>query len=174
MPTVFDDRRRSVDAALRRQALAILVWGSGSGPGRDFEKRVEIRDTLQAEFTESDVRFSEELMPDTPGAVDLTDAEREEFHLAWCDLCVVLDTSQGPGEEIAYFAETPVNYKFRIFTHERYRGSGSFPAAVRRGLRQFFYTEEEFATCSVVARIVDLVKKAALRKALPSLRSDPF
>ena len=68
-----------------------------------------------------------------------TGVERqEEYQLAAADACVVLDTSAGPAAEVAYFSRSPLKYKLIVFTHERHKGTESFPAK-RVGLRLFCF-----------------------------------
>lgn len=89
-------------------------------PGSGLDKREQIKQRLKDTFKRSEVKFSEELSADpkfkkTPlGTKDLLPHKQELWHLALCDVCVVLDTSVGPGEEIAHFVETKYGYKMFI------------------------------------------------------------
>ncbi|MCH8047669.1 MAG: hypothetical protein IID44_28580 [Planctomycetes bacterium] len=152
--------KQLLDKRLRGQDLTILVWGTGTSNVDDinYKKRKKIKDELAAHFPVADVRFSEEL-GDTvesiiPGATaEWTIQQQELVHLFACDLCVVLDTSKGSGEEIAHFVQTNQARKLLILTHERFKDAESFPAELRRNENQVFYTEDEFKSCNLVERV---------------------
>lgn len=166
MRGAFEENKRKLDERLRDQKLAVLVWGPGSAGGEHHEKRQKIRKALEARFPKSEVRFSEELTNLVPGAHDVGIGQQEEYQLALCDKCVVLDTSAGPAAEIAYFARSPLKYKLIVFTHERYKDSPSFPAKLRVGLDHIFYSEAEYASCALVDRVRDRMQHVALGKLL--------
>jgi hypothetical protein len=114
--------------------LSILIWGPGKGVPEHFEKREKIQRELLKCFHNADVRFSENLKLDDalPGAKGLTIPEQELWHLAACDVCIVLDTSKGAGEEIAHFVGSNWAHKLLILTHEKYQGSTGFPSELRK------------------------------------------
>ena len=96
-----------------------------------------------------------------------TGVERqEEYQLAAADACVVLDTSAGPAAEVAYFSRSPLKYKLIVFTHERHKGTESFPAKLREGLEHHFYSEDEYTSCSLVGRVLNRIRHVALGKLL--------
>ena len=96
MPGAFAKKQQELEKRLREQELAVLVWGSGSGSGKHYEKRQKIRKALEEHFSKSEVRFSEDLTHLVPGAGDVGIGQQEEYQLALSDTCVVLDTSAGP------------------------------------------------------------------------------
>lgn len=150
---------RSVD-------VNVLVWGSGVSASEHYEKRMKIRDTLKSEFRNADVRFSEDKELDSlvPGSAHKFTHEKELWHLAACDVCVVMDTSQGAGEEIAHFISTSHARKLMIFTHEKYRRSSTFPGSLRQNQNQVFYSELDYASCELVKQILERVQQVALAK----------
>jgi hypothetical protein len=162
----FRNRIEQVKLQVRLLELTVLVWGPGGKAGKDHEKRKKLKETLKTEFQNADVRFSEDLDKDVevPGQKELTVQERELWHLAACDVCVVFDTSKGAGEEIAHFSNSNYAYKLLVLTDQKYERSTSFPAQLRKNLNQVFYTEKEYKSCNVVARAVDRVRQVGLAK----------
>jgi hypothetical protein len=160
----FAEGIKQLEAYIRATSINVLVWGAGSG--EHLEKRLKVQEVLRAQFPNSDVRFSEdpELNKFIPGGEELTIPQQELWHLGACDVCVVLDTSIGPGEEIAHFTGSQFASRLLIFTHEKYRGSTSFPGFLRENQNQVFYTQTEYDSCNVVDRIVSRVKIVALGK----------
>ena len=146
--------------------MAILIWGPGGEGGEHYEKREKIRQAIKNTFPQADVHFSEdpELKKITPGADELTVPEQELWHLGACDVCIVLDTSKGAGEEVAHFVASRFAYKLLILTSDRYKDATSFPAALRQGKNQIFYSEEEYRSCSLTSRAMSRVKITALGK----------
>src|SRR5437870_11819092 len=104
----FKDKFARLGIAVQAQSLDILIWGSGSGSPKDYAKRIKIQQTIQARFPNAEVRFSEDpkLADALTGAEYLTVPQQELWHLAACDMCVVLDTSEGPSSEIAHFGDS--------------------------------------------------------------------
>jgi len=152
--------------------LDILVWGAGKKGGPAYKKRVELRKRLKEHFGRADVKFSEEITKDpdlkeTPFAsADLLPHQRELWHLAACDVCIVLDASKGSGEEIAHFSGTLAAHKLLVFTDEAYKRVKSFPASLRRCGNQHFYSQDEFDSCNLIGRVLTLVRHVALAKLL--------
>lgn len=166
MRGAFEENQEKLEERLRDQKLAVLVWGPGSAGGEHHEKRQKIQKVLEAHFPKGEIRLSEELTNLVPGARDIGIGQQEEYQLAVCDACVVLDTSAGPAAEIAYFARSPLKHKLIVFTHERHKGSPSFPAQLRQGLEHHFYSEAEYASCALVDRVRDRMRHTALGKLL--------
>ncbi|HLG14276.1 MAG TPA: hypothetical protein VJH03_07210 [Blastocatellia bacterium] len=159
----FEDKiKQLIEHQVHSQPVNVLVWGPGEGARRDYEKRRKIQYTIKSTFPNAEVRFSEELTDAVPGAADLTAPELELYHLAACDLCVVLDSSQGPGEEIAHFGRTNFAYKLLVLTHERHKDSSSFPRSLRKHLNQVFYNDDEYDSCVLVERVLNRVRYVAL------------
>lgn len=155
---------------IRRQAegceLNILIWGPGKNSGAHYEKRLKFKNEIAGCFPNADVRFSEEidLTAALPGIDGLDYPSQELWHLAACDLCVVLDTSKGAGEEVALFSQSRYAYKLLILTHERHKLSTDFPAALRRYQNQIFYNDRQYDTCDLVEQVLTRIKIAALGK----------
>lgn len=162
----FRDGITQVERRLESVEMNVLVWGSGKGSQRDYQKREKIRQALKLFFRYGDIRFSEdpEIKDIVPGANDLSIPQQELWHLHACDVCVVLDTSKGSGEEIAHFTGSSAAHKLLIFTHEKYKEASSFPASLRENQNQLFYSSEEYDSCSMVERVLDRVKLVALTK----------
>ncbi len=146
--------------------LNILVWGPGKDAGEHFEKRLKIKREISHCFNNADIRFSEELdlTGMLPGIDQLEFPAQELWHLSACDLCVVLDTSKGAGEEIAHFVGSQHAHKLLILTHERYESLTNFPAALRKHQNQMFYSDEEYFTCNLVEQVLTRIKTIALGK----------
>ena len=146
--------------------LNILVWGPGAGLPQHFEKRQKIQQELRTCFRNADVRFSEDLnLSDVlSGAEELNLADQELWHLAACDVCIVLDTSKGAGEEIAHFVGSHFAHKLLILTHEKYKASTGFPAALREYQNQLFYSDLQYVSCSLVEYVLTRVRTVALGK----------
>lgn len=162
----FKDNIRQIEQYVKATEIAVLVWGPGEGAGEHSEKREKIRKELQSYFPRGEIRFSEDpgLKEIVPGASELGSHEQELWHLAACDVCVVLDTSKGAGEEIAHFVGSKFAYKLLILTHERYKTVTSFPSSLRQRENQVFYSEEEYKVCSLVERALARVRQVALGK----------
>ncbi len=146
--------------------LVVLVWGPGTGGYEHYEKRQKIRSELERVFANSDVRYSEDPDLDAaiPGASDLRTHEKELWHLAACDVCVVLDRSSGAAAEVAHFCDSAHARKLVVLTHQQYEGSTSFTAELRRTLNQLFYSDDEYVSCSLVERVIARVRQVALAK----------
>jgi hypothetical protein len=102
-------------------------------------------------------------MPETQG---WSLPEKELFHLASCDLCVVLDMSKGAGEEIARYGAGRVAQKFFVLTPEKYRHVTTLPSAFRRHLSQEFFNDDEYDSCNLVQRVVARAQQVALAQLL--------
>jgi hypothetical protein len=148
------------------QKLSVLVWGSGQSSPQDYAKRVKIREELQKHFHNAEVRFSEDpqLRASIPGVEDLSIPEQELWHLAACDVCVVLNNSPGAAAEIAHFVRSKEAFKLFILTHENYKDSQSFPSMLREKANQVFYDNEAYEQCHLVERAVTRVRQVALGK----------
>jgi hypothetical protein len=156
--------------------LNILVWGSGKSNKEHFEKRSKIRNELTLHFANAAVHFSEdpelfeELKKNITSIGALTVPEQELWHLGACDVCVALDTSEGVGQEIAHYVTSAWSYRLLILTNEKYRGSTSFPAMLRKNLNQIFYDENDYISCNLVRHVIARVEQIALGK-LSGLRA---
>lgn len=160
----FEERIDQVLRASEAVKLVVLVWGPGADAGDGFEKRKKIREEILSRFKNADIRFSEDLEGVVPELKDANMQDQELVHLASCDLCVVLDTSKGAGEEIAHFIRSPFSRKLLILTHEKYQGVTSFPASLRSYGNQIFYSEDEYYTCNLVGRVINHVRLVAFKK----------
>lgn len=167
MPSRIEAYRRRIQQVRRglraSSELVIFVWGPGEA-NEGSEKRTQLRDELRNLYEMSGVYFSEDadVVDATPGAEDLSFHERERWHLAAADLCIVLDTSAGPREEIAHFASHPRANRLVIFTPENLKDARGFPANLRERLRQLYFTPQEWKSCNVVARAINIVDNEAL------------
>jgi len=169
----FSDRLKRLDRNIAASDLTVLVWGSGRDSGEAFEKRMKIRQAIEDAFPNADVRFSEDqsLKQDLQDHLsldtrELEDHEQELWHLGACDVCVVLDTSKGPGEEIAHFTATPFADRLLILTHKQYQGVRSFPASLRKNQNQIFFSDSEYCSCGLVQRVLTRLRQVALGKML--------
>jgi hypothetical protein len=161
----FRDKIADLERIVAAVPVHILVWGPGDTAGPDWEKRKKIRETLTREFPNAQIAFSEDL-PDDPSGSDLTLQERELWHLSVSDITIVLDTSKGPGEEIAHFTRTTMSRKLFILTNERYKAVKGFPAALREHENQVFFNDGEYTSCSLIERVLRRAKQVALNKFL--------
>ncbi len=136
----FEEAIRNLKKQTEACSLNILVWGPGTKTAEHFEKRQKMKREISKCFVNADVRFSEELdLTEDLLGLDQSDLPAQElWHLAACDVCVVLDTSKGAGEEIAYFSRSQHAYKLLILTHENFAETTSFPSALRRHHNQLF------------------------------------
>jgi hypothetical protein len=162
----FEDSLKKVEALLSGASISVLVWGSGTGSPKDYEKRGKIRKVLSDYFRNADVKFSEDpsLRALVPGAGEITIPQEELWQLAACDVCVALDTSAGVSQEIARFTGTRFTYKLLILTNEQYKGSTGFPALLRENQNQVFYSDLEYDSCSLCGRVLQHVKTVVLNK----------
>src|SRR2546427_5644105 len=103
----FRDRISEIDPLLHAVRLNILVWGPAPGAGPDGKKRQDVRDRLTAIFPQAEVAFSEDLSDVPPDNPDLSQTDRELYHLTLSDTCIVLDTSAGAAAEIAHYTRSP-------------------------------------------------------------------
>lgn len=160
----FEDRIGEIVSLSEAMKLNVLVWGPGAAAAEHYAKREKIRQEIKNAFKNADVRFSEDLEGKLPGSKDLTLPEQEFLHLAACDICLVLDSSKGAGEEIAHFTGSVFAHKLMILTHEKYKGVTSFPASLREYENQLFYSDEEFDHCHLVDRVLTRIRLLAIGK----------
>jgi hypothetical protein len=168
MKQTFEDEFERLKHMVVWTPLKVLVWGPGPAATRVHEKRVRIRDLIRDTFPNADVRFSEDL----PAIVDdgvLSQRDQELWHLAACDLCVVLDVSEGPSSEIATYCDTRDAYKLFILTPDRYRDSNSFPADLRKHKVQAFFSDQEFDECKLVEKAVERARQIAMKRYMNGL-----
>jgi hypothetical protein len=146
--------------------LNVLVWGPSEASPEHGEKRLKLQVEVRNCFRNADVRFSEglNLADSITGSEQLTIPEQELWHLAACDVCVVLDTSKGAGEEIAHFVNSQLAHKLLILTHERYKNTNSFPAVLRAHQNQLFYSDIEYDSCSLIESVLTRIRTVALGK----------
>jgi hypothetical protein len=160
----FHERIRQLGLIVEAMELNVLVWGSGRSLPEHLAKREQLRQAIRDRFPNADVRFSEELTDEVPGAANLTFAEQELWHLAACDICVVLDTSEGPGEEIAHFVRSAFAHKLLILTPEENKNASGFPASLRENQNQWFFSDEEFDSGALFERVFAHLRQIALGK----------
>lgn len=160
----FEERIGEILQLAEGMRLNVLLWGPSLQASEHFQKREKVRYEIKGRFKNADVQFSENLTKVVPGFDDLTLPEQELIHLAACDICVVLDTSKGAGEEIAHFVGSAYAHKLVILTHERYKGLSTFPASLRKYSNQLFYNDEEYDACFLVERITTRIRQVAVAK----------
>jgi hypothetical protein len=164
----FIDAFQKLMRRARREELNILVWGPGNATDSpEYRKRVKIRDELRSHFRSADVQFSEDLegtladvLPAAGKALSLR--AKEAWHLAACHICVVLDVSPGAQAEIAYFTDSAWDGRLMVLAPEKYKGSASFPADLRKNKNIVFYGKGEFDTCDLVKRVIERTQNIAL------------
>lgn len=162
----FDEAIKRLKRQTEAYELNILIWGPAKGSHEHFEKRQKIKREVNKCFYNADVRFSEnlDLTDSLPGIDQLDFASQELWHLAACDLCIVLDTSVGAGEEIAYYVKSQHAHKLLILTHEKYKSSTGFPAALRKHQNQLFYSDQQYDSCNLVEQVLTRIQIVALSK----------
>jgi hypothetical protein len=162
----FEDAINRLKKQTEACDLNILVWGPGRDAGEHFEKRLKMKQEISKSFRNADIRFSEDLEMDAvlPGIGRLGFPDQELWHLSACDMCIVLDTSVGAGEEIAHYVGTNHAYKLLILTHEKYENSTSFPRSLRKHQNQLFYNDQEYLTCRLVEQVLTRINTVALGK----------
>ena len=139
--------------------ICILIWGSGIN-SEHYEKRLKLKQELKSEFVKAEVFFSEDTDLDKKfdrvnGSYNyMPQHSKQQFQMDACDVCIVLDTSKGPAEEIAFALSNPKNLlKLFILTPERHKGNNSFSSKTREGFPfHSFYTQEEYDKCNLVQR----------------------
>ena len=166
MPGAFAKKQQKLEKRLREQELAVLVWGSGSASGKHYEKRQKIRKALEEHFSNSEVRFSEDLTHLVPGAGDVGIVQQEEYQAGALGCLRGPRYVRGPSGGDRVLARSPLKHKLIVFTHERHKGSEGFPAQLREGLEHHFYSDTEYASCSLVERVCDRMRHVALGKLL--------
>lgn len=161
-PDVIDQLKKQTEAC----SLNILIWGPGRNNAEHFEKRLKMKQEISKCFRNADVRFSEEidLGEALPGSESWEFPTRQLWHLAACDVCVVMDTSRGPGEEVAYFVGSQHAHKLLILTHDSFKLSTGFPAGLRRYQNQLFYDDHQYVSCNLVEHVLARIKTVALGK----------
>lgn len=165
------ERLKTLQTETFKTALAVLVWGPGQSSPRFYDKRVQIRDAIRTQFVHGSAYLSEddELKGALKGGGSLTPSQAQEWHIRVCDACVVLDASDGPGEEIARYATGSHQDKFLILVgSERPRAPGSFPSSVREQLDTVHYTQEQFDRCDLRAIVLGKLSTRALLKKIRS------
>jgi hypothetical protein len=148
--------------------LNILVWGPGKNSVEHYEKRLKLKQEIFKSFRNAEVIFSEEidLTGALPGSENWTFQAQQLWHLAACDVCVILDTSKGAGEEVAHFVGSTYAHKLLILTHESLQQSGGFPESLRQFQNQMFYNDDQYVTCNLVEQVIARIKTVALGKLL--------
>lgn len=161
----FEERIDEILSLSEAMKLNVLIWGPGKSAGQHYVKREKMRQQIKDCFVNADVQFSEHLMETAHAGIEgLTIQEQELLHLAACDICFVLDTSKGAGEEIAHFINSGFGHKLVILTHENYKDTTSFPAALRKYGNQLFFTDEEYEHCHLVDRVISRVRILSIGK----------
>lgn len=162
----FDKNIEGVERTLKSWDLSVLIWGPGKFREEENAKREKIRTVIKNHFPNADVYFSEdeELRKKVPHAKYLSLQEEELYHLASCDVCIVLDTSPGTAAEIAHFVSSIYAHRLFILTHKDNENTHGFPGELRKGLNLAFYDNDEWVKCNLTERALARTEAAALSK----------
>ncbi len=147
---------------LEREEFTVLVWGPGA-QGQHWEKRCQIRDTLNAIpgitafFPEDETgrRLSKRLAAELKVARKDTVAIETAMN-ATADLILALEASLGPINEVAHFSANPsVRGKIVSLLPQTLEATqeSSFPGMLRQGITKRYYTDEELNECTLATRI---------------------
>ena len=171
------DRIEAIRRRARKQELLILVWGPGD-PGADasgerlkyWEKRVQIRESIQSAYPESEVLFSEsDALRDHTR--DLNDLLAEELvHATAADCILILDVSRGAHVEIDRFSDIPqIAAKTTVLLPERFVGNSGLVGEVHKKVRIMGFSETEFEECNLAtSKSISAVDVYALSRLIQS------
>ncbi len=172
---MFAARIEQLRRECRREELAILVWGPGDpGPRGDqerrrvWEKRLQIKETLQREFPNAEIALSEDIQLRQLTS-DLDDLLSEELaHAASADCILVLDLSRGAHVEVDRFTMYPaLAAKMWLLLPDRFVGTAGLISVVHEGLKVRGFSPQEFEACSVARELaVKIVLSVAMHKRL--------
>ena len=173
----FRRRAQQIRTSAASLSFTVLVWGPGEpseGAGSEaragFEKREQIKQSINEAFPNSEVKFSEELMDIEAGVESALMNEALQARVA--DVVIALDIGRGVGLEIDHFVpDYPwIRDKIFILTQEEHLDSGGLVREVHDYLRPFQiigYTESEFEECLVASELaVKVAHGAAMKIAL--------
>jgi len=149
--------------------LLVLSWGPGT-VSPDFPKRQAIVDRVKRDLPNVDIRMSEDKdLKILTGGRFLDEQDEEGAQALIADAIIALDASRGAGEEIAkYSNSSKIATKMFVLTPEKYVGSGSFPDLVRKGLKCYPYSDDEFNNDKLGDICVEFLRAVILRKILKS------
>lgn len=167
---IFDDSKH--------ERLLILVWGPGvpdaSTPAdrrKGYEKRIQIKEVLTAEFPRASVHFSEDPDMLALGLPTMSRLDLERLHAAIADLIIILPISPGSQLELNHFIPTApaIRDKISVLLPERHKSS---PGLVTQEILDFLkkvkiigYTQDEWDVCKVATeKSVQIGLEAALKK----------
>lgn len=173
MPSL--DIKSILDAKLRAQKLAILVFGPTPKAATDpahpsyklAKKRIEIRDRLRAEG--HDAEFPEDLLQGTNTPPQGQVLLYEEVLVANNDLVVMIVDSPGSNTELGYFSgKTTLAEKTQAFINSAYRGGlpDDTCHALRDlgGVTHYYDYPDDVDKCHLWGMVSQLVNKLQRRK----------
>jgi hypothetical protein len=150
-----------VQQSLRDKNICVLIWGPGEGQP-EYDKREKIRDHIRANLT-SQAYFSEELTGKIPRAQYRTPQKQQFWHLEWCDICIVLDTSLTTANEVMYF-NLAFGDKFFVLIHETSPHLQIYSAGFREGLDQHVCDDEDWQIDKLAERALARAEDVAMGK----------
>lgn len=159
----FQGKVEAIEEHLRAQRLSILIWGPAPHDP-SYVLRQQIRHRLAAEFYNSDIAFSEELESKNLSQTVLSEHEMALFHVAACDLVIVLAGSLGILGEIDSMLSSPFAHKLLLIRHEQSKDSSPFFDRLRHAGKLLSYSDYDLETCSIVEKIAVRVQEVALDK----------
>jgi len=135
--------------SLQKLSFMVLLWGPGSSTPDAYEKRMKIRQHLEACSPAVSVVMSEdpEFQRDIENKWGLIGAERIQAEMA--DVIIVLGTSVGPVTEVAMYKEF-IRHKALLLVEKSLVDSGSFAAHTWHGLSIRVFTTEQLTTCEQI------------------------
>ncbi len=165
MPGAFAKKQEELEKRLREQELAVLVWGPGVGGGKHHEKRRKIRQALEEHFSKSEVRFSEDLKQLVPGAPRHRDRSAAGISAGALGCLRGPRYVRGPSRGDRVLRSQPVEAQAHRLHARPPQGERELPAQLREGLEHHFYSDAEYASCSLVERVCDRMRHVALGQA---------
>lgn len=169
---IWDDKFEKIRQEAMKVSLAILVWGPGQNSGDGYQQREKMRSSLQRYFPHAAVHFSEdEEMWKGKWFEKLHYTDQELIHLAACDVCVVLATSDGPKAEIAHYLPTPYVRKFLVLIHEKEKDSHGFLQGLRskENVLEVHFKDEDYTSGDLIQLALPHLCNIALRVRLRDL-----
>ena len=175
MPSPWEQEEEKLRRLARKQELRILVWGPGDpGTGGDaasqqrYKKRVQMRDAVQAAFTESEVRFSEDPVLVNSTAYIPGQLRKEAVHASAAHVVLMLDVSRGVDLELDHFVPTYTWFRDKayVFLPEAYVGTSGLVSDVLQYLREDQvrgFSQDDLDSCRLATQVsVEIVDAVAM------------
>lgn len=150
----FEERiaRRRHELVIQQQSTPYKVAVLGPGEShRTFFKRREIHDALMAEKFDA---FFPEAQVENDLPLSIPDQERDLLRDSEVKWIIVLETSEGPLNELATFSEIDeiVDKTFVLIPEEFYTPGQSYPTSVIQLYENLWrFSEEELQQCNLVS-----------------------